>query len=107
MDGKLRSIGERIKSRHRQFRGSVRAQASSVNTLVVVGTTLFVGIFVLGSIGDAMPTGGMFSDAMNQTTNIIGSSFELAAILPLVIIAAALLFWVRRFNRGGGGDGRR
>ncbi len=95
MDSKIKSILTRLAPT-----GS-RAQADSVNSLVVIGASLFIGIFVLASIGDAVPSAGMFSDAMNQTENVLSSSIELAAILPIVIIAAGLLFWVRRFNGGG------
>ena len=86
-----------------------RAQANAVNSLVVIGATLFIGVFVLASIGDAMPQDSngnidlpMFGSAFDNVTNVLGSSIELAAILPIVIIAAGLLFYVRRFSGGGG-----
>lgn len=83
------------------------AAGESVTQLVTVGATLFIGIVVLASIGDAMPSNvSMFQDAMNQAETILNSSFVLAAILPLVIIAGALLFFVRRFNSDRGGNGR-
>lgn len=90
------------------FRRDEVAAGESVTQLVTVGATLFIGIVVLASIGDAMPNNvSMFSGAMDQAETILNSSFILAAILPLVIIAAALLFYVRRFNRdSGGGNGR-
>ena len=95
---------ESIRQQLATFSADAKAQgaAGSVNSLVVIGASLFIGIFVLASIGDAVPSAGMFSDAMNQTENVLGSSVELAAILPIVIIAAGLLFWVRRFNGNGG-----
>ena len=80
---------------------SERAAAEAVNTLVVIGATLFIGVFVLAQIGDAMPEGGMFTDAMDQVETILAASIELAAILPLVIIAAGLLWYVSRFGRSG------
>lgn len=90
------------------FRRDQVAAGESVTQLVTVGATLFIGIVVLASIGDAMPSNvSMFQGAMDQAETILNSSFVLAAILPLVIIAAALLFYVRRFNsNGGGGNGR-
>lgn len=105
MFGKLRTIGRKAIAKHRALTRAERAAQDAVNSLVVVGATLMIGIFVMGSIGSAIPDQNMFSNATDQVVNVIGSSFELAAILPLVIIAAGLLFYVRRF--GGGGGGRR
>jgi hypothetical protein len=86
-----------------------RAQGDSVNALVVIGASLFIGVFVLAQIGSAMPTDAegnidlpMFSSAFDSVTSILSSSIELAAILPIVIIAAGLLFYVRRFSGGSG-----
>lgn len=82
-----------------------RAAEGTVNQLVVVAATLFVGIIVMANIGDAMPLANndslMFSDAFDSAESIIGSSLELAAILPLVIVAGGLLFYVSRFGGGG------
>jgi len=84
-----------------------RAQGGSVTTLVTVGATLLIGILVLSQIVSALPSSnGPFSGAVDQVETILNSSFLLAAILPLVIIAGAVLFYVRGFNGGGGGGGR-
>jgi len=84
-----------------------RAQGGSVTTLVTVGATLLIGILVLSQIVSALPdSNGPFSNAVTQVETILNSSFLLAAILPLVIIAGAVLFYVRGFNGGGGGGGR-
>lgn len=89
-----------------ELRAEQKAQAGSVTQLVTIGATLFIGIVVLASIGDAMPDNvTMFSGAMNQVETILNSSFILAAILPLVIVAGAILFYVRGFGNSGGGMG--
>ena len=91
------------------FTASNRAAVDSVNTLIFVGATLFIGIFVLSQIGESMPQDGsgnvdlpLFNDAFDQAQNVLTSAFELGAILPIVVVAAGLLFYVRRFNNAGG-----
>jgi hypothetical protein len=91
------------------FTASNRAAVDSVNTLIFVGATLFIGIFVLSQIGESMPQDGsgnvdlpLFNDAFDQAQNVLASAFELGAILPIVVVAAGLLFYVRRFNNAGG-----
>jgi len=65
-----------------------------------------VGVLVLSQIVTALPdNNGAFAGAVSQIETVLNSSFLLAAILPLVIIAGAVLFYVRRFNMGGGGNG--
>ena len=81
-----------------------QAGASIVNSLVVIGTALFIGIFVLGMIADSMPLDDeemMFYGAVESVEGILESSFELAAILPIVLIAGALLYYVRGFGSNG------
>jgi hypothetical protein len=106
MDPHPRSIIDRSIRKHNKLIANCRAQGDSVNALVVIGATLFIGVFVLAQIGGAMPSDHMFNGAMTSVENILGSSIELAAILPIVIIAAGLLFYVRRFSGGGNGDRR-
>jgi hypothetical protein len=91
------------------FTASNRAAVDSVSTLIFVGATLFIGIFVLSQIGESMPQDGsgnvdlpLFNDAFDQAQNVLASAFELGAILPIVVVAAGLLFYVRRFNGTGG-----
>jgi hypothetical protein len=90
-----------------RMQSGTRAQGGSVTTLVSVGATLLIGVLVLSQIVEALPdNNGAFSGAVTQIETILNSSFLLAAILPLVIIAGAVLFYVRGFNGGGGGGGR-
>lgn len=81
-----------------------KAAGESVNQLIVVGATLVIGIIVMAQIVDSMPAldNSTFSSSMDQVQSILDNSFLLAAILPLVIIAGAVLFYVRTFSGGGG-----
>ena len=101
-----RSIKERLLESHTRAVTDTRGQAgaSIVNSLVVIGTALFIGIFVLGMIADSMPLDDeemMFYGAIESVEGILESSFELAAILPIVIIAGGLLYYVRGFGQNG------
>jgi hypothetical protein len=102
---------ESIRQQLATFSADAKAQgaAGSVNSLVVIGASLFIGIFVLSQIGESMPQDGsgnvdlpLFNDAFDQAQNVLASAFELGAILPIVVVAAGLLFYVRRFNGTGG-----
>jgi len=91
-----------------ELRQDTKAVGESVTQLITIGTTLLVGVLVLSQIVTAIPeNNGAFSGAVSQIETVLNSSFLLAAILPLVIIAGAVLFYVRRFNMGGGGGGGR
>jgi hypothetical protein len=91
-----------------ELRKDTKAVGESVTNLITIGTTLLVGVLVLSQIVTAIPeNNGAFSGAVSQIETVLNSSFLLAAILPLVIIAGAVLFYVRRFNMGGGGGGGR
>jgi len=91
-----------------ELREDTKAVGESVTNLITIGTTLLVGVLVLSQIVTAIPeNNGAFSGAVDQIETVLNSSFLLAAILPLVIIAGAVLFYVRRFNMGGGGGGGR
>lgn len=97
---RLHEVKNRIGAGVARFRRDQKAAAETVNQLVVVGATLFIGIVVISQIGEAMPDDiNMFTDAFNSAESIVGSSLELAAILPLVIVAGGLLFYVSRFGR--------
>lgn len=89
----------------------VAAQAqSAVNTVVVVGATLLVGIIVYAKIDSSTgnPANSDLNNSSQSVTNNVASSFDLGSILPIVIIAAAILFFLRGFGGGGGqGGGRR
>jgi len=83
-----------------------KAQSGTVTTVITVGATLLIGIIVMSQIVQSMPSmeNNTFSGAMDQVETILNSSFLLAAILPIVIVASAVLFFVGNF--GNGGDGR-
>lgn len=100
-------LRERVAGATAQHGGPVARASGSINQLIVVGTTLVIGVIVMASIIDAAPAdAGVFNGTLDQITTILESSFLLAAILPLVIIAGAVLFYVRNFGGGGGGRGR-
>lgn len=88
----------------------VAAQAQgAVNTVVVVGATLLVGIIVYAKIDSATgdPVNSDLNNSSQSVTDNVASSFDLGSILPIVIIAAAILFFLRGFGGGGGGQMRR
>jgi len=83
-----------------------RAQSATVTTVVTVGATLLIGIIVMSQIVESVPALGnnsAFSGSLDQVTSILNSSFLLAAILPLVIVAGAVLFFVGNFGNSGNG----
>lgn len=100
-------LSERVEQH--EFGSATRAQAAqnSVNMLVVVGATLIVGVVVYAQIESATPSPDNtdLADAQDSVTDTIASSFDLASVLPIVIIAGAILFFLRGF--GGGSMGRR
>jgi len=103
----IQTYADEVWAEAARMQTGTRAQGGSVTTLVTVGATLLIGILVLSQIVSALPdSNGPFSNAVTQVETILNSSFLLAAILPLVIIAGAVLFYVRGFNGGGGGGGR-
>lgn len=95
------SLQKQIEAQRRVQRGMVDV----VNKIVVVSATLFIGIIVISMIGEAMPEGEelMLEDTMDSLESMIGSSFELAILLPLVLAAGALLYWVSGFGQNGRG----
>jgi hypothetical protein len=97
----LRSL---IKIQSDKLAADNTAQGGTVTTVVTVGATLLIGIIVMAQIVDSVPNldNNTFSGALDQVTNILNSSFLLAAILPLVIVASAVLFFVGNFGDGGG-----
>jgi len=96
----LRSL---IKIQSDKLAADKSAQGGTVTTVVTVGATLLIGIIVMAQIVDSVPNldNNTFSGALDQVTNILNSSFLLAAILPLVIVASAVLFFVGNFGEGG------
>jgi hypothetical protein len=76
-----------------------RAQGGTVEQVIVVGATLLIGIVVMAQIVESMPAvNNTFNGSIDQVTGILDSSFLLAAILPLVIVAGAVLFFVGQFG---------
>jgi hypothetical protein len=91
-----------IKTQSQQLRADAAAQSGTVTTVVTVGATLLIGIIVMSQIVESIPTtNNTFSGAITQVTSILNSSFLLAAILPLVIVAGAVLFFVGNFGNNG------
>ena len=81
-----------------------KAAGESINQLVIVGATLVIGLIVISQIVASMPEmeNSTFTSTLDRVEQVLDSSFLLAAILPIVIIAGALLFYVRNFNDNGG-----
>lgn len=87
-----------------------RAQLGAQNgvvTLVVVGATLIIGIVVYASISEAAPSNHSMTDTQNAVDSTVAGSFELGAIIPLVVVAVVILGLLGMFGVGGGGGGRR
>jgi len=99
-----RQLRERIRRTGRRALGDRRGQGGSVTTLVTVGATLFISILVMAQIVAAVPatSNGPFASSYTQVVDILNSTFLLAGILPLVVAAGALLYFVRRMDSGGG-----
>lgn len=96
---------ERTPSRDRSA-GGIRFHASrSIQQVVIVATTLIVGIVVLGNISGSMPNlaaNNSFNGTIGNVSGTINSSLVLAGVVPIVIIAGTLLFYVGNFGSGGG-----
>jgi nitrogen fixation/metabolism regulation signal transduction histidine kinase len=101
---RARTLRSLIKIQSDKLAADNTAQGGTVTTVVTVGATLLIGIIVMAQIVDAVPAldNNTFSGALDQVTTILNSSFLLAAILPLVIVASAVLFFVGNFGEGGG-----
>ena len=105
----LSPLSEWVEGTDNRLVANQRANAQgAVNMLVVVGATLIVGIVVYAQIESATPSPDNEDLATSQdsVTDTIASSFDLASVLPIVIIAGAILFFLRGFG-GGNGMGRR
>jgi hypothetical protein len=88
----------------------VASQASdSVTQLVVVGATLIVGVIVYSKIESSTPApeNSDLNNSSKSVTDTVASSFELGSVLPIVLVAGAILFYLRGFGGMGGGGGRR
>lgn len=87
------------------------SQASNaVTQLVVVGSTLIVGVIVYSKIQSSTPApeNSDLNNSSQSVTDTVASSFELGSVLPIVLVAGAILFYLRGFGgMGGGGGGRR
>jgi hypothetical protein len=83
-----------------ELRDDERAVGETVTDLLTIGATLLVGSLVMSQITLAVPAAnnGPFAGGYDQIVSVLNSSFLLAAILPIVIVAGAVLFYVRRFN---------
>lgn len=83
-----------------ELRRDTAAVGESVVDLLTIGTTLLVGALVMSQITSAVPAAdtGPFANGYEQILSVLNSSFVLAAILPLVIVAGSVLFYVRRFD---------
>jgi hypothetical protein len=104
-------IGEPIREKlgPREHGMANRAQADIVNTLVVVGATLLIGIVVFSQIQSSTPApeNEQLNNTSQSVLSTVASSFDLGSILPIVIIAGAILAYLSGFgSMGGGGRGR-
>lgn len=65
--------------------------------LVKVAILLGIAIIVMTEVLDILPDSGAFVSAAGQVETLIGTAFELAPIILVVIVAAMVLHAIRNF----------
>jgi uncharacterized membrane protein required for colicin V production len=70
----------------------------SFNRMVTAAVTLIVGVLVFNQILDALPSTSGGIDRTN-ITDTIGSAFELAPVVLIVLVAALVLAQVSGFRQ--------
>jgi len=80
--------------------GDERAVGESVTDVVTIGATLLIGVLIMSQFVATIPpvSNGPFAGAHNQIVSILNSSFLLAAILPVVVVAGAVLAYLQNFR---------
>lgn len=64
--------------------------------MIQVAVILAVGVLIVGSIFDALPSSGTLNGAQTQVQNLTGQAFELAPIVLIVVVASLIVGVVRR-----------
>jgi hypothetical protein len=83
-----------------ELRDDERAVGETVTELLTYGAALLVGTVVMSTMVTAVPSNaGMFNEARGVILETLNSSFVLASIVPLAIVAGAVLSYLRRFDR--------
>jgi hypothetical protein len=74
------------------------SQMVTFNSMVVSAITLIVGVLIFNSVESSLPT---TTGGINQTpiVSTIGSAFELAPIVLVVLVAALILAQVSSFRQ--------
>lgn len=62
-----------------------------VMSLVVIGITLVIGIYVVSEVMDKMDSGSEAETAANDTVNALGDISEWFAIIVIVVIAVIII----------------
>jgi hypothetical protein len=64
--------------------------------MIQVAVILAVGVLIVGSIFDALPSTGTLNGAQTQVQELTGQAFELAPIVLIVVVASLIVGVVRR-----------
>jgi len=69
------------------------AMVSAAIGLVILLSVLYIGLTIVDGVqsGSAMESGDTFYDVNNDLTNTTASAYTMAGIMPIVLIAVALL----------------
>ena len=82
----------------------VRAGISDVfNVLATAAVTIFVAIFVVSIIGDALDVeeGGFLYEEMESIEGYIGDAFMLGAVGLIILVASVILWLIGGFGENG------
>jgi hypothetical protein len=68
-----------------------------VTIMIQIAITLAVGVLITGQIFNALPqTSGALGNASTQVQQLTATAFELAPVVLIVVVAAAVIGVVRR-----------
>ena len=89
----------------RNFLRSKRASVGMVIALIVTVAVLMIGVFILATFQTSMPSIQNSSYASNTTATAIFAAgwqaFGLAVIIPIIVIAGAIIGYLVRGFSGG------
>lgn len=92
--------------RNSTFLKSERAQMGgqgAITAVITIGATLVIGIYVISSIIDGTPdpTNTDLNNSQQNVVDTLSSAMDLGAVLPIVVIAVAILGFLTLLGSGG------